>query len=820
MAKFTIEDILEEYSPDGKRSKIQQDADQPLAHGTLETEKLLSAATSDRPLPDIQSGYHHVTKKAESQEELVDIKSTISNIKAKKDAQTALNLGGSPLIREHFPTQELKREAVSYIKSGRGSYEDQKISSESYDSAVKLTPTNLEVTETMNNHKPQIREMQDSTRAKEKRRKRKHRRSVVESNYEENSIIGVIPKPKPKLTEEKNSSKKKMDVLQEELPGEEDKPTSLRSMRQKSYRQMGESNHTPDNMEQVWNTLCNLRNVIFVRCIILLLLTLVSAGLEISLQAENYVLHAWTESLTARAIAGIEVGLAAIGIGVSFPTIKKGLLHIFQLHADSDSMAAIPMVIATIGALLVLIRSDALAHEMVHLYVPCALLAMFCNAIGRLFVVRRALRNCRVLSKETQKRVLSYVSQEEMAELLTRGIIHDVPIVAAVRKADALCDFLRYTYSCDMADTMCCTMTPISFIVSLVLSLFLTFVRLGTNFSLTWFCVLFSMLSLFLTACCCLASALISNLPLEWESKRASNSGSALLGYQSADDFFDVNALLVDAGELFPTGSVQIAGLKMFTGAKVDEVLLDAASLAHHAGSILKGAFEDMIPDHEVLRSVDQFVCEDGLGLCGWIANRRVLFGGREMMVSHNIEGLPAKPREAKIAETEGEIVYLSVSGVLSAMFTVRITADAAIQRKMRVLKQENISLVIRCVDHCVTLHRINQLLQYPENLMKILPASMHHLFQHETSDLGCISASMTVGNEGFGAAQLLLGAKRVRRASVIGVIMQVISALLGLVLATIHIFTGAYETMTAQFFLVYHLVLTLITIMAVKIRN
>jgi len=103
---------------------------------------------------------------------------------------------------------------------------------------------------------------------------------------------------------------------------------------------------------------------------------------------------------------------------------------------------------------------------------------------------------------------------------------------------------------------------------------------------------------------------------------------------------------------------------------------------------------------------------------------------------------------------------------------------------------------------------------------MKILPASMHHLFQHETSDLGCISASMTVGNEGFGAAQLLLGAKRVRRASVIGVIMQVISALLGLVLATIHIFTGAYETMTAQFFLVYHLVLTLITIMAVKIRN
>ena len=127
-----------------------------------------------------------------------------------------------------------------------------------------------------------------------------------------------------------------------------------------------------------------------------------------------------------------------------------------------------------------------------------------------------------------------------------------------------------------------------------------------------------------------------------------------MLGYQSVDDFFDTNALLVEANDLFPKGSVQIEGMKVFSGAKVDDVLLDAASLVHHGDSMLQGAFAEMIPDVGTLLPVDEFVCEDGQGFCGWIANQRVLFGSREMMANHNIEGLPTKTREAELAEGNG----------------------------------------------------------------------------------------------------------------------------------------------------------------------
>ena len=152
-------------------------------------------------------------------------------------------------------------------------------------------------------------------------------------------------------------------------------------------------------------------------------------------------------------------------------------------------------------------------------------------------------------------------------------------------------------------------------------------------------------------------------------------------------------------------------------------------------------------------------------------------------------------------------------------MFSIRILPDPGVLRQMRALKQEQIALVIRTVDHAVTLRRLSSLFDYPEHLMKIVPTSMHQLFSRETSDLGCVSASMTVGGTGFGAAYLLLGARRVRRAALMGVILQVVSALLGLSLAMIHVVTGAYGQMTAQFFLLYHLIMTAVTALAVRIR-
>lgn len=814
--KFTLEEILNEYSADGKRSGIRREDDTPLSHGTLETEKLVNAATSRRPMQENRAGYRTITE-ADSPadgEELVDIKYTISQIKAAKTAHEIHSQAGSPLLQERFPTQHLRRSSVSFINAAnaasRGAYGES--GEDSYDGAVKLTVPEAE-SEALHNekHQPNIRQMENSTRAKEKKRGR--RRHTADNSYTKESVTGVFAKPVTGKTEKMPASRRHWDEEENFYYQGGGETGTLRSMRQRvrSHAGWNDEKRTPDDMEAAKKLLCNLRNVIFFRFVSLLFLTLLSS---IFAFFEAGLMHA----LTPRGFAAAELILGAAAAAIAFPTVRNGLKNFCRFHADSDSMAVLPMLPAMVNALLAVIQPDVLG-ETVHLFLPCAVFALFLNAVGRLLVVRRALRSCNVLSKEGQKRVLSYVSQEETAELLTRGVIHDYPIVTAVRRANSLCDFLRYTYSNDMADALCRPLSPICAGIALVASVGITLIRMGLSLQFLWFSFLLTNMTIILTAGCCIASALVVNLPLERESKKAAEADGVMLGYQSVDDFFDTNALLTEAADLFPKGSVQIQGMKIMGGAKVDDVLLDAASLVHHAGSILSSGFDEMIPDSKSLYPVEQFVCEDGLGLCGWIANRRVLLGGREMMAGHNIDGLPTKTREAEMTDGSGDVVYLSVSGVLSAIFSIRITADNKVKRQMQSLKQEQIALIIRSVDSSVTLRRISALFNFPEQQLKIIPTSMHHLFQRETADLDCVSASTTIGSSGFGAARLLTGARRVRRAAMAGIIIQVVSALLGICLAAIHIVIGAYEELNAQFFLLYHLIMTIVTTLTVRLR-
>lgn len=51
------------------------------------------------------------------------------------------------------------------------------------------------------------------------------------------------------------------------------------------------------------------------------------------------------------------------------------------------------------------------------------------------------------------------------------------------------------------------------------------------------------------------------------------------------------------------------------------------------------------------------------------------------MMASHNVEGLPTRTREAELAEGSRDILYLSVSGNLAAMFQLNLQADSIVKK-------------------------------------------------------------------------------------------------------------------------------------------
>ncbi len=516
--------------------------------------------------------------------------------------------------------------------------------------------------------------------------------------------------------------------------------------------------------------------------------------------------------------------LGGLALFYSAPVIAKGFKNLVKFKADSDSMTAITAVSCFVALLAAFLKSDMARAEMIHIYMPVGILALLTNAVGKLLILKRARRNFKFASRDFDRHAVVYVKDEERAERLTHGTLGDFPILAAMRPTDFLTDFLRYTYSADITDSYCRKAAPICLIVSVITSVFLTYVRMGTLLSLEAVAFGFSIFSMLICACSCIALPFAANIPLEKVSKETIKNDGILLGYQSVDDLYDTNSLLVKAEDLFPAGTVRLGGIKVFSNTKLDEAFLDAASLSYYGGSLMQQLFADLIQGKEnLLYPIENFSYEDGMGLCGWIKNRRILLGSRELMESHNIEGLPTKSRESEYTQGH-EPVYLSISGNLAAMFVVDIIAGRNIRKWTERLARKKVCLIVKSVDNFVTAEKIAKIYGLTADSVRVLPKKLHEDFDAETRKTVRMSASMACAGKFSSMAQLILGIKSIHTSAIIALIFQTASILLGFGLSMMLIASKAFESnyiyMSATAMIIYNVLCTLFTCFAAGTRR
>lgn len=845
--KFSLEDILDEYSPETNK----RNTDSP--EGRLETEKLLNSAE----------------KLSGSRESSDNVNTLRAQKPARKHGRTAL--ADAPLRRPNpandVKPSDLSRSKVSFVNSEAmseirsASQNRQKVS---YDSAVIRTPMDSD-------HTPKIRRMTDSTRAKEIesiKKSRKRRRDSLSFTYERERPDGEYmytpPKVKKKkrtrsVLEEANSPENRKlitDIVPSPAAVEASKPitpapraekTSINlsesfdydaasldvhitqgteeyvsaKSRKKRTKRIVDFNYYGD-VEDVGRDIYDLKSTISSRVVILAMTAIMSLYITLANQFNMPVLDIINKANT-RTYLTIHLIIGLIAVLSSMAVITNGLKKLLTFRADSDSMTAVTAVSCLIAMLPAFSAQDMVAANTIHIYMPVGVLSLFINSVGKLLIIKRAARNFTFVSKNFDRHGVVYVHDEERAELLTRGTLGDFPILASMRKTDFLTDFLRYTYSSDMTDKYCRKAVPLCFIFSLGVSMLLTFMRMGNLLSADSLAFGFSIYTMLICASSCIALPLVSNIPLENVSHKTIRNKGAILGYQSVDDFYDTNSVLVNAEKLFPVHSINLSGIKVFSNTKIDEALLEAASLTHHAGSIMQQLFNDVIAGkEEILYKIENFSYEESLGLCGWINNKRVLFGSRELMTSHNIEGIPTKTKEAELASASQEALYLSISGNLAAMFIVDLKADKDVKYWIKRLYKNKICLIIKSMDACLSLKKLSSLFGIPEEMMRILPKKLHEEFDTETQKTVRLSSSMACSGKFSSLAQLLIGAKTVHSASIIGLIFQTVSILLGFVLCMLLILSKAfdYNYSSASALIIYNVICTAFTYIAVSLKK
>ena len=636
------------------------------------------------------------------------------------------------------------------------------------------------------------------------------------------------PAPQPEENESYTARFKKV-VVQEstytepEQPKKPRKPKKEKTPRVKVQKPVPpEPKSIPNQEAEIRVNINLLRNAVFFRTVSLAVLTIIGAFLAIGESSYTLLYPALSQLMTVRGYCFLHLILGLLILFITFPTVINGMRKLFHREADSDTIAAMPLIPCLLTVLATIFVPEPMQHNLVHIFLPVSSFILLMNSIGKLFIIRRATRNFALLTKNFEKYIVTCVQSETAAEELTRGVVQDYPILATIRKTKQMSDFLRHTYASDLADRFSKKLAPIVAGISLLLAAAITGIRIGVletpAENIPFFC---SVLTMLLTAGCSAGIPLTVNLPLDRASKRLCPHGCTLLGYQSVDDFYDVNSILVPAATLFPKQSITISGIKNFSGFQVEEALLDAASMVYAADSILQNAFAALVEEKDggMLYQVEDCSYEDNLGICGWIRHRRVLLGNREMMMAHHVEGMPTKVRELEMTSGSQNVLYLSVSGVVAGMFVIDITADPMVKRQMQRLKEEQISVVVKSVDSCITLQRLTTLFGVPDSMLKILPSADNDLYEKETAPLQDVSASTIHDGSFFGTARLLLEARSIKRAATTGLLLQVIAVILGLSICIGYILVNGYDNITSQTLLFFQLVMTGLTLLTTRLK-
>ena len=634
--------------------------------------------------------------------------------------------------------------------------------------------------------------------------------------------------PQPEENESYTARFKKV-VVQEstytepEQPKKPRKPKKEKTPRVKVQKPVPpEPKSIPNQEAEIRVNINLLRNAVFFRTVSLAVLTIIGAFLAIGESSYTLLYPALSQLMTVRGYCFLHLILGLLILFITFPTVINGMRKLFHREADSDTIAAMPLIPCLLTVLATIFVPEPMQHNLVHIFLPVSSFILLMNSIGKLFIIRRATRNFALLTKNFEKYIVTCVQSETAAEELTRGVVQDYPILATIRKTKQMSDFLRHTYASDLADRFSKKLAPIVAGISLLLAAAITGIRIGVletpAENIPFFC---SVLTMLLTAGCSAGIPLTVNLPLDRASKRLCPHGCTLLGYQSVDDFYDVNSILVPAATLFPKQSITISGIKNFSGFQVEEALLDAASMVYAADSILQNAFAALVEEKDggMLYQVEDCSYEDNLGICGWIRHRRVLLGNREMMMAHHVEGMPTKVRELEMTSGSQDVLYLSVSGVVAGMFVIDITADPMVKRQMQRLKEEQISVIVKSVDSCITLQRLTTLFGVPDSMLKILPSADNDLYEKETAPLQDVSASTIHDGSFFGTARLLLEARSIKRAATTGLLLQVIAVILGLSICIGYILVNGYDNITSQTLLFFQLVMTGLTLLTTRLK-
>lgn len=502
-------------------------------------------------------------------------------------------------------------------------------------------------------------------------------------------------------------------------------------------------------------------------------------------------------------------------IAACYRTIGNGLKALMTFNANSDSGVAAAAVGAVVQTVAALFFTQGIVDGSQHLYAAVLTAVLFVNTIGKLTMLRRIHSNFRFITSREQKYAVNMYDDHNTALQMTRDVVAEQPLVAYQCKTGFLKRFLELSYQPDPAETSSQMIAPIGLISSLLLCVVSMLVTKSVPSAI-------GALSAALIASVAVTNMLAVNLPMSRLAKVARRAGAMLVGYEAVYEFGDTNAIMVDAGDLFPAGTVVLNGIKTYgPRGQIEEAILAASALVSKVGGPLEGVFAQVIDENgEGLPQVEKAVYEDEQGIRGHVEGKRIFIGNRDLLLQHKIEP-PARSDETEYAAANRQIFYIAVDSHVAAMLVVTYAADRRRKNELQRMEDSGISLVVRSTDSNVTSQLISRLFGIDANYVRILPGNLaeeyRQLVQAETPRSDAVLA--TKGRIESMISVVSACIRNKRGVSLI-VALQTAAAVLGFILVAFLACFGAIGRLSAFGLFLFELMWLLLIILIPKLRK
>ena len=494
--------------------------------------------------------------------------------------------------------------------------------------------------------------------------------------------------------------------------------------------------------------------------------------------------------------------------------IVDGIRPLRRLKGNSDTASALAYCGCLIQSVTAMFTASSFTDGSHHLYGYIAAFALLLNSIGHLLISVRVKRNFRFITSHSPAYAAKIYIDEETARRMVSGTTASKGVLAYQHLTRFLSDYLKISYAPDPSEEISGKIIPVTTVISFFVTV--TYAIIFQNVP-----GVISALAVMLCVSVPFTALLAGNLPMLVFSKKMLSEGAMVAGYPSVRQFCDTSAVMLNACELFPRGSVRLDELLPLQQFRVEENLLMAAAVLREAMSPIAPVFDELVAEYDsILPSVESVMYEDKSGLVGWIGGERVLIGNAALMNRYHIQ-IPEEPVLKPGRNCSRAVAYVACAGQAIAVLQLSYAAPKTAKAQLQSAERSGLAFVVSSPDPNVTAELIAEEYELFYRSVKVMAPGYANEIDEVTSKTEETSrAYLATRGRQSALARAVGGCIGLKSNITLGVMIGMFGLVLGLLLCATLVLYASVARLSIVELMIYILFWTVATLIAGLIRK